>query len=457
MALPWTDPSRLSRRAPLARRALVVAILLLAVVFAAWFALSTIPRQIVFATGTPDSYHAELFRRYQAILARNGVALVERQTSGSVENARLLADPAAGVDVGFVLGGVAPADARARIEMLAALYYAPLWVFYRGDEPLTGLDGLRYKRVAIGARGLADEAFVEPLLKDNNVTNFNSTFVAIGGIEAVRALQAGRVDAIFLLGSPYAPAVFQALHDKSLRLMSARRSEAYARRYRHITALTLPPGAVDFGLHIPEDEVRLYGTVAMLAARTGLPPALADLLVDAAREVHAGRDLLDARDRFPNADPVDLPVSADAARHLRFGPSLLQRHLPFFVATYVERMVVLLLPLLFLVIPLINWLPRALRWHRRSRVYRWYGELALLERDVGQRQGALPIERWLADLDRIDRAVSSLRLPASMASEGYTLREHVALVRSAIQARAEAPSADGVGRESGIDSRDRLA
>ena len=123
---------------------------------------------------------------------------------------------------------------------------------------------------------------------------------------------------------------------------------------------------------------------------------------------------------------------------MRFGPSLLQRHLPFFVASYVERLVILLVPVLFLLVPLINWLPQLLRMRARSRLYRWYGELALLERDVERRQGELPIDRWLADLDRIEHAASHVRLPKSMASEGYTLREHVALVRRAIMARREA-------------------
>ena len=125
---------------------------------------------------------------------------------------------------------------------------------------------------------------------------------------------------------------------------------------------------------------------------------------------------------------------------MRFGPSLLQRHLPFFVASYVERLVILLVPLLIVIVPLINWMPQLLRWRARSRVYRWYGELALLERDVERRQGDLPIERWLDDLDRIEHAVSHIRLPKSMASEGYTLREHIGLVRRAIQERREGSS-----------------
>ncbi len=48
----------------------------------------------------------------------------------------------------------------------------------------------------------------------------------------------------------------------------------------------------------------------------------------------------------------------------------------------------------------------------------------------------LPIEKWLADLDRIRRAVESIETPKAFASEAYTLREHVALVRRSVLERA---------------------
>jgi len=84
--------------------------------------------------------------------------------------------------------------------------------------------------------------------------------------------------------------------------------------------------------------------------------------------------------------------------------------------------------------PLINWLPELPRSRARSRVYRWYGELALLERDV---------ERWLADLDRIEHAASHIRVPKSMASDGCALREYIGRVRRAIFARREGTSPIG--------------
>jgi hypothetical protein len=93
------------------------------------------------------------------------------------------------------------------------------------------------------------------------------------------------------------------------------------------------------------------------------------------------------------------------------------------------------LPLAAVLLPLFHYLPQFLRWRVRARVYRWYGELALLERDVAARTGTLPTERWLADLERIERAVARIQTPAGFASEAYTLREHIGLVRRAVLAR----------------------
>jgi hypothetical protein len=98
---------------------------------------------------------------------------------------------------------------------------------------------------------------------------------------------------------------------------------------------------------------------------------------------------------------------------------------------------ILLVPLLVVLVPAFNFLPKLFAWHIHSRLYRLYGELALLEREVGRRTGTLPIEQWLADLERIEHAAAHTRVPASFASEAYTLREHIGLVRRAVIAKAQ--------------------
>ena len=69
----------------------------------------------------------------------------------------------------------------------------------------------------------------------------------------------------------------------------------------------------------------MVGTKAMLVAPDGLHPALVDLLVDAAREIHGHQGYFETAGEFPGTAQVDIPVSPFADEHKRFGPSFLHR------------------------------------------------------------------------------------------------------------------------------------
>ena len=424
--------------------ALVTAVVLVG----AWFLQSTIPRHVVLASGLKDGLYHQHSQRYKQILAREGVTVEERLTGGAEENEQLLHNPKSGVDVAFMHGGIVRPQDRGNLTMLMALYYEPLWIFYRGPATLAQLDELRGKKVAIGSPGSGVRAFVEPLLAANEVTSSNTRLSPLVNLEALHALQRGEIDAALFIGQVPFPAVWEGLHDPSLKLMSLERADAYPRRFSYITKLTLPPGTVDLARHIPAQDVNLIGTKAMLVARDDLSPLIANLLLEAARELHSEQGHFAGVGEFPNAAPVDLPVSADASRHLRFGPSFLHRYLPFFIATYLERLIVVLVPLLVLLVPMTNLLPRVFRWRVRSRIYRLYGELKLLERAIGSRTGTLPMEQWLVHLDRIEQAAARMGTPASYASEAYTLREHIALVRRTVLQKAA--DQEGIGNSNAL-------
>jgi TRAP-type uncharacterized transport system substrate-binding protein len=448
------DPEAQERRLRL--RLLVLSLALVAAAaFGVWHAQSQIPRSIVLASGVVDgSYHADA-AAYARVLKRDGIEVIERMTRGAGENAELLLDPKSGVQVAFLEGGVAPPEAREGIVMLAAIRYEPVWVFYRGENTLRRLEDLRYKRVAIGNAGNGGRAIVGPMLEASNVTAANSRLVSMPSAAALKALQGGVIDAAIMVGATRSPIIWQALHDETLRLMSLEDAEPYARRYPFLTRLTLPAGTIDMSYRrIPAQDTTLVATRAMLAARSDFPSVLVAPLFDAARELHAQQGYFEAANEFPSTAPIDLPVSDDAERHHRFGASFLHRHLPFWLATLAEQLIVVVLPLLVIVVPLVNLLPRLLHWRARSRIYRWYGELKLLERDVERRRGTLPVESWLLHLERIERAAIRIRTSASVASEAYTLREHIGLVRRAIEVRAadarKRPRAEGPAGDNGI-------
>ena len=337
-------------------------------------------------------------------------------------------------------GGIATFPAADDLVMLASLYYEPLWIFYGGDQTWTNLDQLRGHRIATGVSGSGTRALVEPLLAANGVTFDNTSIVAAGGTDAIGLLRKGEVDAALLVGGAQTPLIQQALRDRGIKVMSLSRADAYPRRFRYITKLTLPAGTIDLAANVPATEIAMIGTKAMIAARGDLHPALINLLVDAAREIHGEQGYFEAAGEFPGTAQVDLEVSEHAARHMRYGPSLLHRYLPFWAATLVERAIILLLPLVVVLVPVINFLPQFMRWRVRSRIYRWYGELALLERDVATRAAPLPIAQWLRDLERIERSVGQIQYAGEFRQRGV----HAARAR-----RSRAPRDRGESRRNG--------
>jgi len=438
------DLALLSRRDRLRIAAVVVALLAAAVWVSFHFLQPAPPRRIVLASGPEFGAYHRYAKRYQEILGREGVKVEERLTSGAADNLRLLLDAGSGVDIAFMQGGVADFPAADGLVMLANLYYEPLWIFYRDAGELAQLNALRGKRIAIGVPGSGTRALVDRLFAANGLTvapgvgRGNTDIVSIGGNDALEALKTGKVDAALFVGGADTPLVQQALHDPYLKLMSIERADAYPRRFPYIAKLGLPAGTIDLAADIPNREVEMIGTKAMLATRDGLHPALINVLLDAAREIHGGQGYFEAAGEFPGTTQVDLRVSEYADQHKRFGPSFLYRYLPFWVASIVERTIIVVVPLLVVLVPLFNYLPQFLRWRVRSRIYRWYGQLALMERDVATREGPPPVEQWLQELDRIEQAVGQIRTPAKFASEAYTLREHIALVRGKVMARAGA-------------------
>jgi TRAP-type uncharacterized transport system substrate-binding protein len=403
------------------------------------------PRRIVLASGAQFGLYHQYATRYKELLAREGVTVEERMTSGASENLQLLLDPASAVDVAFLQGGVASPATTGHLVMLASLYYEPLWVFYRGSDKVDLVNQLFGKRIAAGVQGSGTRAFVEPIAKVNGLMRGNTELVAIGGNDAVRALKTGDVDAALFVGGAETQLIQQALRDPALKLLNFLRADSYVRRFPFITKLALPEGTIDFAFNIPDHDVTLIGTKAMLVARDDLHPALINLLLDAARDIHGQQGYFEAAGEFPGIAPVDVPVSPYADQHKRFGPSILYRYLPFWLAALVERAIIVIVPLLVILIPTLNYLPQFLRWRVRSRIFRWYSELALLERDVATRKDSLPIELWLQDLDRIDRHVADIKVPAKFANEAYTLREHIDLVRREVVSKSGAAEAGARG------------
>ena len=391
------------------------------------------PSRVVIATGRADGAYYRFGQQYREHLAREGVTLDVRETSGSVENIRLLEDPASGVDVAFVQGGTGGAATTATLVSLGSLYFEPLWVFSHQASPPADLRGLRGRRLAVGPEGSGTRAVAERLLGATGVTPGAATRLPLAGTDAVRALREREVDVVFMIASPEAAAFKAMLRAPGVRLMSFPRAEAYARAFPFLTRLTVAAGTLSLEADLPRRDTVVVAPAATLVARPDFHPALVDLLLVTTARVHGGRGLFEAPRQFPSPDHLEFPLMDEAQRYHRSGPPLLARFLPFWAATLADRIKVLLLPLLVLV-PLARIVPPLYQWRVRRKIVGRYRDVVAVDQELAQRPTPAACDELLAQLDRIEDSVRNLRVPLGYADAHYHLRLHIDLVRHRVEA-----------------------
>ena len=210
--------------------------------------------------------------------------------------------------------------------------------------------------------------------------------------------------------------------------MSFAQADAYQRRFPFLTKLTLPQGVADLVRDYPP-HVTLLAPTANLIVRDDLHPALQSLLLQVASEVHGRSGFFQRAGEFPAYKDRLVPLSPEAARYFKSGPPFLQRYLPFWLAVMVDRLFVLLLPIIALLIPLLKIAPAIYTWRVRSKVFRCYGELKFLEEDLRQRFEHAKMPEYRRRLEALDEEARGLHVPLAYTDLVYTLREHVNLVR----------------------------
>src|SRR5512143_2277186 len=403
----------------LGRAAALSAVLLISLftIFAVfWFFHSAPPRTIIITSGPEGSIFRRNAEKYGKILARNGVKLNILPSQGSQANINRLADPAFKVDIGFVQGGVAGVLDIAKLTSLGSVSYEPLFVFYRSARPLDLLSQLS------GTRSLA-----LVLLAANGIEpGGKTTLLDLDAEDAEKALLENSVDAVFLMGDAASPQIMRKLLlTPGIRLFDFMQADGYTRRIGYLNKLELPKGSIDFGKDIPAHDVSLIGPTVELIARADLHPALSDLLLEAAQEVHGKSGLFKRRGEFPAPLEHEFQISADASRYYKSGKSFLYRYLPFRLASLMNRIIVVAVPMVVILLPGLRIIPALYRWRIKLRIYRWYRALLLLERDLITRLAREEREELLGRLDHIEEEVNKMKMPASFADQFYVLRGHI--------------------------------
>ncbi len=416
------------------------------------------PRNLKIAAGAPGGAYHAYAERYRDILARDGFELEVIATSGSLDNLQLLQD--GDVSLAMLQGGIRShvdhlsgatqgskakpgANSATELESIASLFFEPVWVFHRADQPIELLSDLAGRSIAVGPPGSGIRVLATQLLADNGIDESTAEFHALSSLAAATALEDGSIDVAIFVSSTEAAYVKRLIGRDDIELFSVRRSLAYRKNHPFLSPVLLGQGVLDIDRNLPPNDVTLVAAAASLVARTELHHALVPLLLGALTEVHGGTDLLHSSQSFPAIDFVEYPLKAEAEHHLIHGPSLLHRYLSFRAATVIDRLKILLLPLITLLIPVFKTAPPIYRWRIRSKIYRWYEDLRWADEVLHRPATTEEIAAHREAVRQLEREVAQVSVPLSYMDEYYSLRVHLQLIRSKLEQRVPVDAIEG--------------
>lgn len=395
------------------------------------------PKRVRIGTGSREGTYYAYGNTYREILAENGISLEVKSTAGSAENLKLIEAESNGVDIAFVQGGMAPMAKTKELVSLGSLYFEPLWIFHQTDFAFRRLSDLKGLRLAVGAEGSGTKILAMKLLGLNGITSKNTQILSYGGQQASDKLLNGELDVAFFVTTYRSAYVKKLLTSRSVKLMGLDRAEAYALRYHYLYVLKLPEGVFDLDANIPSRDLTLVAPATQLVARSDLHPALIDLILQAAEKIHGAGGGFEKEGEFPSKKYLDFELSEEAKRFYKSGPPFLQRYLPFWVANFLERMKVMLLPLVVLLFPLFKLMPSIYRWRVRAKIYRWYSKLETIDFETQKKTVTAQFDEYISELERLEETVSKISVPLAFAEELYHLRLHIDMLRNRLQQKRE--------------------
>ncbi len=398
------------------------------------------PKHIVISAGDPAGNYYAAAKQYQELIKPEGIDLEILTSKGAWENLHRMEDPKSGVDIGFVQDGLGSRQKFPDVSSLGSMFYEPVWIFYRGKKDLNRLSQLSDFRIAVGESGGEIHTMAKKLLNASGITETNSHWMEMKEGEESEALQSGKVDAAFFVASANSPAIQSLIKDPNLRLMSLDQAEAMTRQFPYLHHVVLPHGTVDLGLNIPNKDIDLVAATATLVTRNSIHPALVYLLLRAAQKVHRQPGIFEKKSEFPFDKDFVFPVNAGAKEFFKSGVPFWIKYLPFWLATLMERFIFLILPAAAIVIPMLKLIPRYLNWRIRSRIYKGYGELKLLEDQISPDAKSGKIAEYVERLEVIENRVNQMNFPLDVFDDVYLLREHIHFVRERLNRMGEKPA-----------------
>lgn len=410
-------------------------ILFLILVAALWFANPAPPRHVYMATGAPGTSFEVLGKKYAEYFAERGITLHLVPTEGSLENVKRLQDPKDPVMAGFVMTGTA-AHNTPRIQTLGSINYQPLWCFYRSSVQLPTKERTAFllgNLANLGPPNSGTALLTQKVLELNGVNPDNSEIRHMAEAKAINELAKGSIESMCIVDSYDSPNVQKLLNMDGLQLFNFSRAMAYSRRVPALEKVVIPEGGLSLIKNWPQQPMTLVSATTEILIDERLHPAIQTLFLMAASSINGKQSFFSDEGEFPSFKDTSQHRSHEAEVFYEKGSPWLMQFMPFWLAEFVRRLTLMMLPFFAFAYPLLRSMPNYHKNRVRGRINRMYGALKFFEQSLVL--GYNPDQKgdYLVQLDGMEKEALSMKVPKSVAGDYYTLRSAIDFVRNRLQ------------------------
>lgn len=402
------------------------------------------PMKLTMSTGFPTGGYETFGLKLKEELAKQGFELELVRSSGSQQNTERLLDKNSNIHISILQSGqelALSAEEKQSLFSLGAIYQEPLWLFVRKGITINTLADLDNYRVAIGSPSGGVSLIVMPLLSANGIDteNLADNWKPYSGPKAAEELIAGELDALFLMVPPENEFIQKFAANPEVELHHFSRAPAFSRHFPFIHQLEISRGLLSLANDLPQQNTTTLSSKALLVVNEDFHPALTPLILAAARDAMLPGTLIDEAETWPIADRSAFPMLDEAEYFYSKGLPLLQRYLPFRIASLADRYIILLFPLLVVLFPLFKVAGPVYRWRIRSRIYRWYKYLRHIDKQLMRCQVPENIDDEILRLQAIQQELAKVEVPLAFTHELYELHLHVRYVLQRLRQIKENP------------------
>lgn len=412
-------------------------LLFAAIGLAIWFAKPAPPKSVLMGSGSIGGSYEVITKEYVKFFAKNGVKLELVQTSGADENISRLKDPKDKFQAAFVQSGLITEDNKDGLLSLGSVAYEPIWFFYREDkfDPENhSTEDFLLQPVSTGQIGSGTHTQAMHILSLNNWQT-NANLKSMPSNEGIEALLRGEISSIFLVDGFQSENVQRLIHENKikLRLANFTRAAAYTRLMPYFHELVVPQGSLSLERNLPHEDIKVIAPTTNLIIDENMHPAIQLLFLQAATEINGKRSFFAKYGEFPAFKESVVKESQIALHFYEKGSPVLMHYLPFWLAEFLDRMFLLLLPLFAFIYPVIKTMPGYRTNRVQAHINEVYGALKFFEQELTTSYDSSRGQAYQEKIDEIEKRATALRIPKSLVSQYYSLRTNIDFVRSLIQ------------------------